>query len=193
MTEDRLEIRLSGFGGQGVMLAGYILGQAASIFEHKHAAHIRDYGPEARGGTCRADVVISNEPINYPYINAPSILVSLSQQAYDRYRPRSREDSLVIIDEELVKHREKKRNNLMAIPARRLAEELGRAAVANVVILGFFTAVTGCVSIQAMRKSVLASVPQGTEELNIKALDCGYAYGVEKMKAKRRKTANNKK
>ncbi len=182
MIKNRHEIRLCGFGGQGLMLAGYINGQAAAIFENKHTTHIRDYGPEARGGTCRADVVISDEPILYPYINAPSVLVSMSQQGYDKYRPRSREDSLIIIDEELVKHREKRKDRLLAIPARRIAEELGRAAVANVVMLGFFTAVTDFVSIESMRKSVLASVPKNTEELNLKALECGYSYGLDKLK-----------
>ena len=168
------------------MLAGYIIGQAVAIYEHKHTTHIRDYGPEARGGTCRADVVISDEPVLYPYINAPSVLVSMSQQAYDKYRPRSREDSLIIIDEDLVKHREKRKDRLMAIPARRIAEELGRAAVANVVMLGFFTAVTDFVSLEAMKKSVLSSVPKNTEELNLKALERGYQYGLKKLNAKRK-------
>ena len=168
------------------MLAGYIIGQAVAIYEHKYTTHIRDYGPEARGGTCRADVVISDEPVLYPYINAPSVLVSMSQQAYDKYRPRSREDSLIIIDEDLVKHREKRKDRLMAIPARRIAEELGRAAVANVVMLGFFTAVTDFVSLEAMKKSVLSSVPKNTEELNLKALEQGYEYGLKKLNAKRK-------
>ncbi|MFC1970579.1 2-oxoacid:acceptor oxidoreductase family protein [Chloroflexota bacterium] len=181
--ENRHEIRLSGFGGQGVMLSGYIIGQAAAIYEGKHTTHIRDYGPEARGGTCRADVVISDKSVLYPYINAPSVLVSLSQQAYDKYRPHSREDSLIIIDEDLVKHREKKKNRLRTIPAQRIAEELGRANVANVVMLGFFTAVTGFLSIEAMKKSVLDSVPKGTEELNTKALERGYQYGLDILKA----------
>ena len=171
------------------MLAGYIIGQAASIYEHKHSIHIRDYGPEARGGTCRADVVISDMPVLYPYINAPSVLVALSQQAYDKYRPRSREDSLIIIDSDLVKHREKRKDRLMSIPAQRIAEELGRANMANVVMLGFFTAITDFVSIESMKKSVLSAVPKGTEELNMKALESGYAYGLEKMEA----THNNKK
>ena len=190
--ENRHEIRLCGFGGQGIMLAGYIIGQAATIYENMYATHIRDYGPEARGGTCRSDVVISEEPILYPYITAPSVLVSMSQQGYDKYRPRSREDSLIIIDEELVKHREKRKDRLLAIPARRIAEELGRAAAANVVMLGFFTAVTSFLSIESMRKSVLDSVPKGTEELNMKALEAGYTYGLEKLRnsaGKRRRMA----
>lgn len=180
--EDRHEIRLCGFGGQGLMLAGYIIGQASSIFEHKYTTHIRDYGPEARGGTCRADVVISDKPVLYPYINAPTILVALSQQAYDKYRPRSREDSLIVIDKDLVKHREKRKDRLLSIPAQRIAEELGRVTVANVVMLGFLTAVTGIVSVEAMKKSLLASVPKGTEELNMKAFERGYDYGLKNKK-----------
>ena len=184
---ERHEIRLCGFGGQGIMLAGYIIGQAASIFEDKHTTHIRDYGPEARGGTCRADVVVSNKRILYPYIDAPSVLVAMSQQAYDKYRPRSREDSLIIIDKELVKHREKRMDRLLAIPARRIAEELGSVAVANVVMLGFFTAATDIVSKEAMKKSIKVSVPKHTVELNMKAFDRGYAYGLEALKSRQQK------
>ena len=182
--ENRHEIRLCGFGGQGVMLAGYIIGQAASIFQRKHTTHLRDYGPEARGGTCRADVVISDKPVLYPYIDAPSILVALSQQAYDKYRPKSREDSLIIIDEDLVKHKEKKKNRLKAIPAQRMAEELGRVTVANAVMLGFFTAVTDIISVEAMKQSIIASAPKGTEELNMTAFDRGYTYGLDKLRSK---------
>ncbi len=183
--EERHEIRICGFGGQGVMLAGYIIGQAATIFENKQATHIRDYGPEARGGTCRADVVISDKPVLYPYINAPSILVAMSQQAYDKYRPRSREDSLIIIDSDLVKHREKRKDRLLSIPAQRIAEKLGRANVANVVMLGFLTATTDIVSVEAIKKSILASAPSGTEELNMKAFESGYDYGRKSKRANR--------
>ena len=182
---ERHEIRLCGFGGQGIMLAGYIIGQAAAIFENKHTTHIRDYGPEARGGSCRADVVISDKRIHYPYLVTPSLLVAMSQQAYDKYRPRSREDGLVFIDEELVKHREKRKDRLLAIPARRIAEELGNVAAANIVMLGFFTAITGMVSKEAMRESVKISVPKHTVELNMEAFERGYAYGLEKLKSRR--------
>ncbi len=178
---NRREIRLCGFGGQGIILAGYIIGQAASIFDGKNTTFIQDYGPEARGGACRADVVISDERVLYPYIKAPSILVAMSQQAYDKYHTENRQDTLVIIDEDLVKPIEKKRGGLFTIPARRIAEELGRVTVANVVMLGFFTAVTGIVSIDAMKKSILASVPKGTEELNMKAIERGYTSGLEKL------------
>jgi len=178
---NRHEIRLCGRGGQGVILAGHITGQAASVFEHKNTTLIQDYGPEARGGACRADVVISDERVLYPYINAPSVLVAMSQQAYDKYCPRNREDTLVIIDQDLVKPRAMRGKRLLAIPSRRIAEELGRITVANVVMLGFFTAVTDVVSAKAMKDSILVSAPKGTEGLNTKAFERGYAYGLEKL------------
>ena len=182
---ERHEIRLCGRGGQGMILAGHITGQAASIFEHKHATLIQDYGPEARGGACRADVVISEERVLYPYINAPSVLVAMSQEAYDKYCPKNREDTLVIIDKDLVKPKTTRGKRLLAVPAGRIAEELGRVTVANVVMLGFITAATNIVSVEAMRKAILASVPKGTEELNIGAFERGYAYGLEKLGSNR--------
>jgi len=176
MMAARHEIRLCGYGGQGIILAGYIIGQAASVFEEKNAVFIQDYGPEARGGACRADVVVCDEPVLYPYIEAPSILVAMSQEAYNKYFPSKREDTLVIIDQDLVTPEETSGNRLLAMPARQIAEELGRVAVANVVMLGFLTAATDIISIDAMKKSVLASVPKGTEELNMNAFEQGYAY-----------------
>ncbi|MFC1913023.1 2-oxoacid:acceptor oxidoreductase family protein [Chloroflexota bacterium] len=177
----RDEIRLSGYGGQGIILAGYIVGQAASIFEHKNAVFMQDYGPEARGGACRADVVVSDAPLLYPYIVAPSVLVAMSQQAYDKYCPQDPRDTLIIIEEDLVKPREMEGVRLFAVPPRRIAAELGRVAVANVVMLGLLTAATSVVSTEAMKKSILTSVPKNTEELNLKAFERGYAYGLEKL------------
>ena len=180
MTE-RNEIRICGYGGQGIILTGYIIGQGASIFEGKYTTYIRDYGPEARGGTSRADVVISDTPVLYPYIDAPSVLIAMSQQAYDKYHPRNRRGALVIIDMDMVKPEGTHGKRLLAIPARRIAEELGKVAVANAVMLGFFTAVTDIVSKKAMKESILTSVPKGTEELNIRAFELGYAYGLKKI------------
>jgi len=177
---ERQELRLCGYGGQGIILAGYIVGQAVAVFERRNATFIRDYGPEARGGACRADVVISDEPVSYPYVIAPSVLVAMSQQAYDRYHARSRPDTLVIIDEDLVRPGPDDNNRRLSIPARRIAEELGRVAVANLVMLGFLTRVTDLVKVAAMKKSLLAAVPKGTEELNKKAFERGYSYGGEK-------------
>lgn len=177
---NRDEIRLCGYGGQGIILAGYIVGQAAAIFERKNVVFIQDYGPEARGGACRADVVISDVPVLYPYIETPSILVAMSQQAYDKYCPENPQNTLVIIEEDLVKPREMKGTRLLAVPPRRIAVELGRVAVANVVMLGLLTAITNVVSAEAMKKSILTAVPKNTEELNLKAFERGYTYGLEK-------------
>ena len=106
----------------------------------------------------------------------------MSQEAYTKYSPRMRHDTVLLIDEDLVKPKRRKHTRLFAIPATRIAQELGRTAVANVVMLGFITAVTKVISVEAMKKAVLESVPKGTEELNMKAFDRGYSYGLEKLK-----------
>ncbi len=178
----RDEIILGGFGGQGIILAGFILGKAASLFDKKNATHTQDYGPEARGGACRTQVVISDSKISYPYVDNPSVLAVMSQQAYTTYSASMRQDTLLLIDEDLVKPKKSKHTRLFAIPATRTAQELGRVAVANIVMLGFVTAVTKVVSVDAMKKAVLDSVPKGTEELNMKAFECGYSYGLQKLK-----------
>ena len=177
---DKYEIRLCGFGGQGIILSGYIIGQAAAVYEGINAVFTQDYGPEARGGACRADVIISEEAVRYPYIDKPSILVAMSQAAYDKYIVSVREDTLVIIDEDLVKPTGTISNQLLSIPASRIAEELGRVAVANVVMMGFLAAATNALSPDAMRKSILASVPPGTEDLNTKAFETGFDYAKAK-------------
>ncbi len=179
----REEIVIGGFGGQGIILAGSIVGKAASIFDGRNATLTRDYGPEARGGACRAQVTISDSPISYPYIENPSVLAVMSQEAYSKYAPGLGQDTPLLIDEDLVKPKKSTNNKIFAIPATRIAQELGRTAVANIVMLGFLTAVTKSVSLDAMKKSVLTSVPKGTEELNMKAFERGYAYGLEKIKA----------
>ncbi|MDD5081823.1 MAG: 2-oxoacid:acceptor oxidoreductase family protein [Dehalococcoidales bacterium] len=177
----RHEIRLCGRGGQGVILAGHIMARAAAIFEHKNATLIQDYGPEARGGACRTDIVISDDRVLYPYLSNPSVLMAMSQQAFNQYCPVNRDDTVVIVEESILRPGMARGKKLLAVPARKIAEELGRGAVANMVMLGFLTAVTGIVSVKAMKDSILASVPKNTEELNTQAFDRGYAYGLEKI------------
>ena len=178
----REELVLGGFGGQGIILAGFILGKAAAIFDEKNVTFTQDYGPEARGGSCRAQVVISDSQISYPYIENPSVLVVMSQEAYTKYAHGLHRDALLLIDNDLVNPRKSTKNKIYAIPATSIAQELGRTAVANVVMLGFLTAVAKVVSIDAMKKSMLDSIPRGTEELNMKAFERGYTYGLEEMK-----------
>ena len=180
---NRDEIILGGLGGQGIVLAGYILGKAASLFDKKNATHIQDYGPEARGGACHTQVVISDRQISYPYIDNPSVLVVMSQGAYEKFSPSMRQDTVLLIDQDLVKPKRGRNSKFFTIPATRIAQELGRVAVANIVMLGFVTAITNVVSMEAMKKAVLESVPKGTEELNMRAFDSGYYYGLEKLKS----------
>ncbi len=178
---------MAGFGGQGIILAGNIAAQAAAIFDRQNAVLTQDYGPEARGGSCRAQVVISDTPVSYPYIEKPSVLVVMSQEAYAKYSPALPKNAPLLIDEELVKPDKPKVGKIYSIPATRMARELGRPAVANIVMLGFLTAISRIVSADSMKKSLLQSVPKGTEELNTKAFEQGYSYGKAALKAGRGK------
>lgn len=174
----RKEARLSGFGGQGIILAGEILGKAAALYDGKHATFTQSYGPESRGGACAAEVVIDDGPVHYPHVLDPDILVVMSQGAYHRYAPELRPGGLLIYDEDLVKIDQTAKNHrVLAVPATRIAEGLGRKLVANIVILGFLAAVTDLASSEALLKAVLASVPKGTEDLNRRAFEAGMEYG----------------
>jgi 2-oxoglutarate ferredoxin oxidoreductase subunit gamma len=174
----RTEIRLSGAGGQGIVLAGQILGQAASLYEKgKTATLTQSYGPEARGGSCSAEVVISKDSMGYPYVISPEILVAMSQEAYNKYTKNLNQDTLVIIDRDLVKPGAADKLKILSIPATNLAREMGRVVVANIIMLGFVAAVANIISDEALKKSILATVPEGTGEFNIKAFTVGYEYG----------------
>ncbi len=177
---DRLEIRLSGFGGQGIIRSGEIIGKAAVLYDRRYATFTQTYGPESRGGEAAAQVAIANDPIelSYPHVIDPSVLVVMSQGAYNKYVPEFRRDGLLLVDDSLVELDAKVEGlRVLGIPATRIAEEMGRRIVANVVMLGFLSAVTDVVSPEALRKAVLDSVPKGTEELNARAFDAGLEYG----------------
>lgn len=173
---DRTEIRITGFGGQGVVLAGYIIGRACAVNEGKNATMIQSFGPEARGSACSATLVVSDEEVLYPYIRHPDILVVMSAEGFEKYRPEMKEGGILIYEKELVRSAEKDVGRKFGIPSTRIAESLGRPLVQNVVMVGFFTGVTGIVSRECMQESVRASVPAGTEALNLKAFDAGWDY-----------------
>ncbi|HXG01647.1 MAG TPA: 2-oxoacid:acceptor oxidoreductase family protein [Bacteroidota bacterium] len=176
----RIEIKIGGFGGQGVILSGYILGRAACIYDDKFATMIQSFGPEARGSACSAQVIVSNEEIAYPYLTTPNILIVMSQEAYTKFSPELAPGGILITEEELVvPHNLRRDVKHYSIPATRIAEELGKKMVMNSVMMGFVTAVTGIVLPEAMRKAVAASVPPGTEDLNLSAFERGYQYGIE--------------
>ncbi len=175
----RRELRIAGFGGQGVVLAGQILGQAIAVYDKQFAAFTQSYGPEARGGSCTAIIVAEEKPIGYPYLTTPDVVVALSQDAYNKYGRNLSPGIKLIIDSDLVKPETAEKQRCLAVPANRLAREMGRAVVSNIILLGYLAAVTDVVSPQALRQSVLASVPKGTGELNMKAFETGYQYGLK--------------
>ncbi|NPA63285.1 MAG: 2-oxoacid:ferredoxin oxidoreductase subunit gamma [Methanococci archaeon] len=175
----RKEIRLSGFGGQGIILAGVILGRAAALYDKKEAVQTQSYGPEARGGASKSEVVISDEPIDFPKVIKPDILVCLSQQAYDKYKDDIKDGGILLIDEDLVSIEQKPKADvkIYKIPFTRIAsEDIKLPIVANIVMLGSLTKLTGIVSEESMKKSILDSVPKGTEEKNLLAFNKGYEF-----------------
>jgi len=179
------EIRITGFGGQGVILCGYIIGKAASLFSDQHATLTQSFGPEARGSFCSAQVIVSDSPILYPYVIAPNIMVAMSNDGYHKYKDTMAEESILIYEKDLVKlEKHGPKVKLFGIPATRFAEELERKIVLNIVMLGFFGSVTNLIPGEALRKAVESSVPPGTEELNLKAFDKGYEYGVQLREGK---------
>ncbi len=180
----RTEIKLGGFGGQGIILGGFIVGKAASLFSDKHASMIQSYGPEARGGACSSEVVVEDQEVSYPAVVQPDVLILMSQEAYEKFKPMIKEDTYVLIDEDLVELDEGQIGKISAIPSLKFAEELGRKIVANIIMLGFFTAVTKIFTKEAMMEAVLTTVPGHTKELNEKAFEKGYEHGLGLPKGK---------
>lgn len=182
----RTEVRLTGFGGQGIVLAGYVLGKAASLYDGMFATFTQSYGPESRGGACAAQVILSEEPIQYPHLIDPSVVVIMSQDAYYKYAPTLHEGVSLLVDEDLVVLDSLPPGvEVYAIPATRIAEtDIGRTLVANIVMLGFLTAITHVVSEEAMLRAVLESVPKGTEELNTRAFRAGLDWGRQLLESR---------
>ena len=177
------EIRFSGFGGQGIIRCALITGKALSLYDDKFATMTQAFGPEARGSACSAQLVVSSDRVLYPYITHPGILMALSQEAYDKYYGELPEGGTLIVEEDLVKLKGDHPNlRLMRVPATRFAEEVGNRLFTNLVALGFFAAVTGIVSADAMKKALPGLVPDRFLKVNIKAFEKGYEYGVEAMK-----------
>lgn len=172
------EIKLGGLGGQGVILAAMIIGKAAALYDRKEATLIQSFGPEARGSACSAQLIVSERRILYPYVTRPDIMVSLSQDAFTRFGPELKDEGTLIIEEDLVRpNGQPPQRRVHSVPATRIAEELGKKMTLNIVVVGFFTAVTRLVGAEAVRQAVTTSVPRGTEDLNLKAFERGYEYG----------------
>jgi len=172
------EIRIAGFGGQGVILSAIVLGKAASIYQNGFATMTQNFGPEARGGACSAQLVLSDSPVLYPYVTSPDILVVMSQEAYTRFVPELKDGGILIVEQDLVRVDDLKgETKVYSIPATLMAEELGKRMVLNSVMVGFFTAVTHLLEPDAVRKAVADSVPSSFREINLTAFEKGFEYG----------------
>ncbi len=170
----RTEVRLAGEGGQGMILAGIILAEAAAIYSGKNAVQTQSYGPEARGGASKSEVVIASGEIDHPEVLNADVVVALSQEAFKKFASSVRPGGLLIVDEEKVDS--SSAPQAIRIPVTRLAyETTGRVITANTVALGVLVGLTDVVSREAIEKAVTARAPRDTEEINHKALDAGFA------------------
>ena len=172
----RIEIRITGFGGQGVVLAGHIIGRACAIHADLNATMIQSFGPEARGSACSATLVVSDEEVLYPYIQRPDIFVVMSTEGYEKYGGELKDDGLLVFEQDLVRPVLQTGQKAFGVPSTRIAESLGKAIVQNIVMVGFFAGVSDLVTEEAMREAVIGSVPAGTEELNSQAFEKGLEY-----------------
>jgi len=173
ITQKKVEIRLSGSGGQGLILAGLILAEAAAIYEGMNAVQTQSYGPEARGGASRSEVIISTDEILFPKTKRLDYLLALNQESCDRYTRDLKEDGLLLIDSDAVDHIPPVK--AVSLPLVRTArEKVGKVMTTNIVSLGALVGLSSVVSKDSLKKAVLSRVPRGTEELNLKALQLGY-------------------
>jgi 2-oxoglutarate ferredoxin oxidoreductase subunit gamma len=172
----RYEVRFSGFGGQGIILSAVILGRAAVMYDNKFAAQTQVYGPEARGGASMSQVIIDDAEILYPKVSRPDIYVIMSQEGFEKYGVSAKSPAVMLVDSTLVHSRPACR--YIEIPATREAKQtLKKDIVANIVMLGALVAATHVVSEEALKKAILDSVPKGTEDLNLKAMQLGLQLG----------------
>ncbi|HSA37417.1 MAG TPA: 2-oxoacid:acceptor oxidoreductase family protein [Methanoregula sp.] len=172
----RNEIRFSGFGGQGIILSAVIIGRAAVMYDNKYAVQTQVYGPEARGGASMSQVIIDDDPILYPKVANPNIFIIMSQEGFEKYGTDAPDPAVMLVDSTLVHSRPTCR--CIEVPATQEAKQtLKKDIVANIVMLGALVAATHVVGEEALRKAILDSVPKGTEDLNLKAMQLGLQLG----------------
>jgi 2-oxoglutarate ferredoxin oxidoreductase subunit gamma len=182
----RTEVQLGGFGGQGIISAGRIIGLAAAIYDGLEACFTQSYGPEARGGAAGSQVILASNPIHHPHLIQPTSMIIMSQGAYSKYVPTLAKNGLLLIDDSLVNLAPEHREDIKTygISATQIAEEAGNKRAANTVMLGFWAAITGIVSQEAMRQAVAESVPGKAVDLNMKVFEIGYGKGLEQRTSK---------
>ena len=169
------QVRFGGVGGQGIVLVSRLLGIAAALFDGKEAVCTQSYGPEARGGAAKADVVISDDAVDYPFVTEADVLAVLFQDAYTKFRPHMRAGGTLIVDADLVRPSAEDADAVV-IPAIRIAEELGSKIVANIVMLGCLVGKTGIVSRESVEEAIRSTVKEHVLDLDLKALDAGIRF-----------------
>jgi 2-oxoglutarate ferredoxin oxidoreductase subunit gamma len=178
----RTEIRITGFGGQGVILAGVVLGHAA-VHEGKKAAQTQSYGAETRGGAARAEVVVSDKKIDYPKVISADITITMSQESFDRYAPTTRPGSALFVDADLVKSEPRSSGGtIYRVPATKIAaDEFKKTLAANMVMLGAMAALTKIVRLESLKMSVREVAPKASRDLNTRALERGFEWAVANL------------
>lgn len=170
----KYSIRLSGAGGQGLIQAARILAEAAAVYDNKNAAESCSYGPEARGSASRAEIVISDETIDYPKVESVDLLMALTQEAFDKHIKDLGPGGILVTDSHVKICDEVKGRKVFSVPFTEIAEEeCGRPAMVNIVALGFFAAVSGIIDRKSIRQAILARVPKMSEDVYIKAYEAG--------------------
>ena len=174
----RREIRITGYGGQGIIMTGFIFGKAAAIYDEKHSTMTQSFGPEARGSACASALIVDDAFVSFPYLRKTDVLIALSREGYEKYAGELIEGGTLIYDEDLVHPGDELAAGVKryGVPAVRIAEELGKRIVQNIVVVGFATAATGVVGKEAAMKAVESSVPAATIELNLQAFEKGYGH-----------------
>lgn len=178
----RKEIRIAGFGGQGIVLAGKVLGEAG-VNAGNNAVQTQSYGPESRGGAARSEIVISDDTIDYPRVIDADVLVALSQPGFDKYFDETKKNGFIIIDKDLVDPKERvKDKRIITVPFTKSADNLGKKIVANIVMIGYLTAFLDLMPKKTMLDTIKENIPKGTEKLNAKAFEDGYKLGLKTRK-----------
>ncbi len=178
----RVEVRFAGFGGQGVVLAGVLLGRAATIYDGRFAIQTQSYGAAARGGAARSDVILDDMPIIYPQLVAPDIMVAFTTEALNKYKDEMKASATLIIDRDLVTVSGDSDFDIHSVPATAIAsDEFGRSIVANMVMLGYLTGLGNTVSREAVEAAIREGVPKGSEEMNLAVFGRGFSLAKDSV------------
>jgi 2-oxoglutarate ferredoxin oxidoreductase subunit gamma len=171
------EVRIAGMGGQGIIMAAVMIGRAASIFGGKNVTLTQSYGPESRGGACKAEVIVSDERVDYPKVRQPNLVAIMSEEAYQKNITNSNSGATIVIDPDMVQEDQSyKHGRVFRVPATRIAEGLGKRIVANMVMVGAIVALTSIVDVAAVEKAIAKYTPRGTEKLNAEAFRSGHEF-----------------